>query len=94
MEFLFNVFVFIVFLGLWAAFAYGLVVNQAGLDGAWQWLRGLPLLVQAIVALLTLPVFIGLWVWETGWPLLVRLVLVVSLGGWNLWMFFPRALPR
>jgi hypothetical protein len=94
MELVFNVFVFIVFLVLWAAFAYALVANQAGLDNAWQWLGSLPFPVQAVVALLTLPVYIGLWVWESGWPLVVRLVLVVSLGGWNLWMFFPRALPR
>lgn len=94
MELLFNILVFVLFLVLWAVFAYGVVANQAGLDGASAWLRSLPLLGQAVIAFLTLPVYIGLWVWESGWPLVVRLVLVVSLGGWNLWMFFPRALPR
>lgn len=90
MELVFNVLVSVVFLGLWAAFAYALVANQAGLDGAWAWLSSLPLVAQAVVALLTLPVYLGLWIWESGWPLLVRLTLVVGLGGWNLWMFFPR----
>ena len=46
MELLFNVFVFVVFLVLWSAFAYALVANQAGLDGTWTWLRELPWPVQ------------------------------------------------
>ena len=94
MELAFNILVFILFLALWAAFAYALVANQAGLDGAWSWLRSLPLPVQLVVALLTLPVYLGLWAWESGWPLAVRLMVVVSLGGWNLWMFFPRIAGR
>jgi hypothetical protein len=89
MEQLFNVTIFIVFVALWAAFAYALVANQGGLDNVWQWSRTLPLLVQAVIWLLTLPLAIALWIWESGWPLLVRLVLVVGIGGWNLWMFFP-----
>jgi len=47
-----------------------------------------------VIALLVLPLAIGLWIWETGWPLIVRLVLVVSIGAWNLWMFFPKDLLR
>jgi hypothetical protein len=43
------------------------------------------------VWLLFLPVVIGLWIWESTWPLVVRLVLVVSVAGWNLLVFLPRA---
>ena len=52
----------------------------------------LPLIAQAAVAFLTLPVAIRLWVWETSWPLLLRLPLVVGLGVWTLAIFFPRGL--
>ena len=89
MEQLFNVAVFLLFFVLWAAFAYGLVANQGGLDQLWQWARGLPLIAQAGVWLLTLPLAIALWIWETSWPLILRLVLVAGIGGWNLWMFYP-----
>jgi hypothetical protein len=91
MEQLWNIAVFAVFVVLWAAFAYALVANQAGIDNAWKWLGSLPLIVQAGVALLTLPAYAGLWIWESAWPLVVRLTLIVGIGGWNLWLFFPRA---
>ncbi len=77
---------------LWAAFAYALIWSQGSLDQAWEWIRGLPLILQGIVALLLLPVVAGLWVWETTWPVVVRLVLVVGLGVVNLYMFLPRSL--
>jgi hypothetical protein len=80
----------VVFALLWSAFAVGIVWSQGSLDAAWTWLRDLPLLVQAVVWLLFLPVTIGLWVWEQGWPILVRLVLIVGLAGWSILMFIPR----
>ena len=92
MEQLFNVSIFALFAVLWALFAYALVVNQASLDAIWQWSRSLHIVAQVVVWLLVLPLAIGLWIWESGWPLLVRLVLVVSIGAWNLWIFFPKDL--
>jgi hypothetical protein len=83
---------FLVFALIWGAFAYALVTSQGSLDAAWQWVRALPLVPQAVVWLLFLPVVIGLWIWETSWPFIVRIVLVVSLAGWNLWIFLPKAL--
>jgi hypothetical protein len=80
-----------VFALIWVAFGAGLVLSQGSLDQAWQAIRGLPLIVQAVVWLLFLPVMIGLWIWETTWPLVVRLVLVLGIAGWNLMMFLPRA---
>ena len=81
---------FIVFALIWTAFAYALIASQGSLDTTWQWLRSLPLSLQAVVWLLFLPVTVALWIWESGWPLVVRLVLVLGLGGWNLWMFLPK----
>jgi hypothetical protein len=90
MESLFNVSVFLVFAALWAAFAAALIWSQGSLDQTWEWIRGLPLIIQGMVWLLFLPVVAGLWVWETSWPLLARLVVVAGLGFANLVAFFPR----
>ena len=83
---------FAVFVVAWVAFGAALIWGQGSLDTAWQWVRGLPLIVQGIVWLLFLPVVFGLWVWETTWPLILRLVLIVGVAGWNLIVFLPRAL--
>ena len=80
------------FAGLWIAFGWALIASQGSLDAAWQWIRALPLLLQAVVWLLFLPVVAGLWIYETTWPFVVRVVLIVGLGGWNIWMFLPRGI--
>lgn len=80
-----------IFALLWVAFGAALVLSQGSLDGAWQWIRDLPLLAQGAVWLLFLPVVAGLWIWETTWPLLLRLVLVFALAGWNLLVFLPQS---
>lgn len=87
---LISLLAFGIFAVLWIAFGYALVASQGSLDRTYEWLRGLPLIGQAVVAFLTLPVAIGLWVWETSWPLVVRLPLVLGIGAWNLAIFFPR----
>jgi hypothetical protein len=56
---------FAFFLVLWVAFGAALVWSHGSLHDAWQWVRGLPLIVQGIVWLLCMPVMAGLWVWET-----------------------------
>jgi hypothetical protein len=87
-----NGVLFGVFALIWVAFGAGLIWSQGSIDQAWQTIRGLPLIVQAVVWLLFLPVMIGLWIWETTWPLVVRLILVIGIAGWNLLVFLPRAL--
>lgn len=83
---------FAVFAVLWIAFGVGLVWSQGTVHDAWESIRALPLVVQAVVWLLFLPVMVGLWVWETTWPLVIRLVVIVGIAGWNLMVFLPRAL--
>jgi hypothetical protein len=83
---------FVVFAVIWIAFGAALIWSQGSLDAAWQWVRALPMLAQAIVWLLFLPVMIGMWVWETTWPFIVRLVLIIGIAGWNLLVFLPKAL--
>ncbi|HXI46063.1 MAG TPA: hypothetical protein VNH13_07165, partial [Candidatus Acidoferrales bacterium] len=72
----------------------GIVFSQGSVDQAWEWIRSLPLLVQAVVWLLFLPVTAGMWVWESAWPLIVRVVLVVGLAGFNILVFLPRTTPE
>ena len=78
----------------WLAFGAGLVFSQGSLDQAWHWLRDLPIVLQAVVWLLFLPVTVGLWAWEQSWPLIVRLVVVLGLAGWNILMFLPKSSPQ
>lgn len=92
MEGLFNVSIFALFAVLWAVFAGALILSQGSLDQAWEWIRGLPLILRAAVWLLFLPVVAGLWIWESNWPLAIRLTLVLGLGFVNLITFFPRYL--
>lgn len=80
------------FAGLWLAFAWALVASQGSLDATWQWIRALPLLLRAVVWLLFLPLVAGLWVYENTWPLVLRIVLIASIGAWNIWMFLPRGI--
>jgi hypothetical protein len=81
---------FLVFALIWVAFAAALIASQGSLDAAWDYVRGLPFVVQGIVWLLFLPVMAGLWIWETTWPVILRLLLVVGIAGWNLLVFLPR----
>jgi hypothetical protein len=81
---------FVGFAALWVGFFAALVFDPATLDRVWQAVAGLPLVAQAVVWLLFLPLTAGLWVWQTDWPLAVRLALVVGIAGWNLLTFLPR----
>ena len=83
---------FLLFLALWVAFAAGLLWSPASVDQVWRWIGDLPLLIQAVVWLLFLPVMVGLWVWETAWPLVLRLVIVAALAAWSVMIFLPRGL--
>jgi hypothetical protein len=87
---IFNIFVFILFTGLWLAFAAALIFSPGLLDSVWHSFRGLPLIVQIIVGILLLPLVLGLWIWESSWPLWLRLLLVIAIGVWNVFIFFPR----
>jgi hypothetical protein len=88
----FNVLVFAMFAILWIAFLAALALSRGTLDDLWHQTRRLPLLVQGAVWLLLLPLMIGLWIWERTWWLAIRLVLIIALGVWNVYMFFPQTL--
>jgi hypothetical protein len=84
-----NIVAFTVLTLLWLGFGVALLFNRELLDTIWQSYRSSPLIVQGVVALLTLPVVAGLWIWETSWPLLLRLILVAGLAWVTVYTFFP-----
>ncbi len=75
---------------LWLGFIAGLAVRPEMLNTTWLSLRGLPLIIQALVWLLALPVVLGLWIWQMSWPSAIRLILVLGLAWATLYAFFPR----
>ena len=84
---------FVVLALLWLGFGAALVFNPGILDTVWQLFRSWPLVGQAVIALLTLPVVLGLWIWNTGLPFWLRLVIVIGLAGATLYAFFPKKQP-
>ena len=85
---------FVIFAVLWVAFGIGLIWSQGSVDAAWNWVRSLPLVLEGVVWVLFRPVMVGVWIWESTWPLVLRLALVISIAGWNLLVFLPKALVR
>ncbi len=84
-----NIAAFTILTLLWLGFGAALIFNRELLGQVWQSFRSWPVLVQLVVALLTLPVVLGLWIWQTRWPVWLRLVLVVALAWTTLYTFFP-----
>ena len=90
MNMIINIGAFAILTLLWVGFAAALIFNQALLDTAWQMLRGLPFIVQAVVWLLILPVAAGLWIWKPPGRFWLRLILVIGLGWVTVYTFFPK----
>jgi len=90
MNMIINLGAFAILSLLWLGFAAALIFNHAMLDTVWQALQALPIVIQAVVWLLVLPVAAGLWICETSWPLWLRLLLVIGLGWVTIYTFFPR----
>jgi ABC-type amino acid transport system permease subunit len=78
-----NIYSIAIFAILCVGFAIALVVNPEWLDLLWNWVRGLPLVVEIIVWVLLLPIMVSLWIWESSWPALVRLLAAAGIVGWT-----------
>lgn len=87
-----SIIAFTVLTLLWLGFGIALLLNREFLDRVWRLFRSWTILIQLFVALLVLPVVLGLWIWQTRWPFWVRLVLVVGLAWMTEYTFFPRLL--
>jgi hypothetical protein len=75
---------------LWLGFGAALLFKRDLLDQAWRQFRSWNILVQVLVALLVLPVILGLWIWHTTLPFWLRLVVVLGLAWMTIYTFFPR----
>ena len=71
--------------GLWGSFVTLLAVSPVTLDDAYDWFRGLALVPELVMWILTLPWTVAYLVYETSWQhwvrvLLVALIVTVQLG--------------
>ncbi len=89
MNLIINITAFVILTGLWLCFGYAFFFRRERLDQGWSSFRGLPILAQIALALLVLPVVVGLWIWHTRWPFWLRLVLVAGLAWMTIYTFFP-----
>ena len=85
----FNVLVWLLFAVLWLAVLAALAFSPATVDELWRSWRQRPLVVQALIWLLFLPIMLGLWIWTRAWAPPIRLLLLLSIAVWNLLLFFP-----
>ena len=79
-----STYAILIFAVLWIGFAAALTVNREWLDAAWNWVQGLPTVVEIFVWVLFLPIMVGLWIWESSWPVLGRLLGFAGIVGWTL----------
>jgi hypothetical protein len=91
-DLLINILAFTVLTLLWLGFGAALLLDRKLLPKAWSQFRSWNILIQSFVALVVLPVVLGLWIWQTRWPAWVRLVLVAGLAWMTEYAFFPRLL--
>ena len=64
--------------GLWGSFVTLLAVSPQTLEDAYDWLRGLALVPELVMWLLTLPWTVAYLVYETSWQHWVRVLLVAG----------------
>lgn len=79
-DLLINILAFTVLTLLWLGFGAALVFDRELLAKTWHLFRSWNILIQLFVALLVLPVVLGLWIWQTRWPAWLRLLLVAGLA--------------
>jgi hypothetical protein len=91
-DFLISILAFAVLTLLWLGFGAALLFNPELLGKAWRLFRSWNILLQLFVALLVLPVILGLWIWQTRWPIWLRVLLVAGLAWMTIYTFFPRSL--
>ena len=79
--------------GLWGAFVALLAASPSTLDDAYDWLRELPIVWEALMWLVTLPWTVAYVVYETGWEHWLRVAVVALIVAVHLCISSPRA-PR
>ena len=71
--------------GSWLAFAVLAVTSEDTLADIWDWVGGLPLVLEVLVWFLALPWMLALAVWESAWSDAARLLVVLAIAtAWTL----------
>ena len=84
-----GLFWFAAMVGGWICFAALLLFSEPTLGDIWEWIRGLPLLVEGLVWLAAFPFVFALGIWESSWGAGLRVALVGCCAvGWSL-AFWP-----
>ena len=79
-----TIYSLVTFALLWTLFGVTLLVNRGWLDQLWEWLRGLPSIVEVIVWVAFTPITVALWTWQAAWPLPIRLLGFAAIVLWTL----------
>jgi hypothetical protein len=81
---------FAVMAGLWGSFVTLLAVSPQTLDEANAWLRGLPIVWEILMWILTLPWTVAYLVYDSSWAHWVRVVVVALIVTVHLSACVPR----
>ncbi len=84
-------FFFALMAGLWGSFVTLLAASPESLDDAYEWLRGLALVWEIAMWILTLPWTLAYLVYETSWAHWLRVLLVALFVLVHLSVSAPRA---
>ena len=77
--------------GLWGAFVTLLAVSPSTLDDVYDWLRGLPVVWEVLMWIVTLPWTVAYLAYEASWQHWVRVVVVAVIVTVHLSVCAPRA---
>lgn len=84
-----SISVFVLGLGVTAAFGYYLAADPTRLTAAWEWTRSLNIFLQLLIWLLFLPWMAALWIFVQPWAAPIRIVLVVGTLAFTNWLLWP-----
>jgi hypothetical protein len=76
--------------GLWGSFVTLLAASPATLDDAYDWLRGLPVVWEVLMWILTLPWTLAYLAYDSSWEHWVRVLVVALLATVHLSISAPR----
>jgi len=77
--------------GLWGSFVTLLAVSPASLDDAYDWLRGLPIVWEILMWIVTLPWTLAYLVSESSWEQWLQGVVIVLIAVTHLGISAPKS---
>jgi hypothetical protein len=65
---------------LWLAFAALWIFDSSVLGHVFNWVQGIPLILEIIVWIVFLPWIFSLWIWQTSLPLWLRIIIILAVA--------------